>query len=154
MRAYVAGSSAERSIVHGWIGKLRAKGIVITHDWTGGEEWEAGGDHRLTEEARRRHMNADLCGIIEADTIWLLVPPYPSPGCWAEFGYALAVRDSSISAQMTVLHVVNDRKSIIASGDWKKSIFTEAADAQFETHQAAFDAIITLRNVMGYGMAS
>ena len=129
MQVYLAGSSDELDLVERTLDRLRAAGIVITHDWTKiVRRAECGNPRELRQEDRRQLVDGDLLGILKADVFWLLVPERSSGGAWAKYGYALGLTESRM------------QRTIIVSGDWrKKSIefFTSFAHLRFDSHDKA-----------------
>lgn len=124
---YVAGASAEVGRIAGYIDRLKRAGHEITHDWTIsvlGARAQRLTDDRLSGAVRADYADEDLIGITLCDTFWLVVPEAPSTGCWVELGAALCAAH---------------QRTIVVSGDWKRSIFTSLADYRFDTHEEVFD---------------
>jgi len=126
LRIYIAGASKEMDLISSYMRKVESLGHTISLDWTVPirENIALGKtDADLTKEDRKRHANADMFAVGDADLVWLLVPAEPksSLGCWIEFGLAVAFG----------CHV-------IVSGP-NASIFCELADHLFATHDEALE---------------
>ena len=119
---YVAGASKEAAEVASFIERLEAQGIHITYNWTRDVLSATKPDNELSEAERARLAFVDLDAITRAEDFWLILPSNPSAGCWVELGAALA-----------------QRRIIIVSGDWKRSIFTALAVQRFDRHEEAWD---------------
>jgi hypothetical protein len=123
MKIYLAGASKELDTCKHYIERLKLLGHTITHDWT--KEVEANGDANPTNatlEGCRKWSNADFEGVYKANIVWLLYPENNSAGCWIEYGYALGIG-----------------RSVIVSGNWKKSIFSSLAFERYTNHELALD---------------
>lgn len=126
MKVYVAGGSSERGMVRGWIERLRAEGIEITHDWTDDPGYGRGcgrevgrhfGDLWLQVSvicgpgglcssctSPRRIAQTDRDAIDAADVVWILMPAQKSEGAAWEFGYAVGKsKHTIVSGERTEL---------------------------------------------------
>lgn len=92
----------------------------VTFDWTRAVLSATVPDRELTEADRARFAFVDLDGVYRAEWFWMLIPASPSVGSWCELGAALS-----------------DRKMVVVSGDWRRSIFTALAHHRFDTHEQA-----------------
>jgi nucleoside 2-deoxyribosyltransferase len=129
MKVYVAGASAERGEVSKYMQLLRDAGITVTLDWVAIIDGEDGGvsNEGLSTERRRELAKADLQGVADADIVWLIVPNNFSAGAWVELGYAFGLG-----------------KSVIASGNYERSIFTSHCVVEFRSHDDALAWLIDL----------
>lgn len=94
MKLYLAASSREADRVRRAQLAIRERGWLLTLDWlTELESNLARGvrDADLSREDQRRHAQADLDAIREADVVWLLAPQEPTKGAWTELGFALGI---------------------------------------------------------------
>lgn len=127
MNLYLASPYANASTVKFWIARLREKGVVITHDWTPSDD-----PHTHLPELElaivRQHEIAseDLKGVDDAEVVWVISAPTGGTGCWIEMGYAFA-----------------RGKLVVLSGP-RRTIFTSRADCVFESHEAAFEHILSM----------
>ena len=91
-RIYVGGASRELERVERFIGRCKAAGYVITHDWTVGVRSALGVKRRRHEQplsATGRRTLWDMCisGVAEADACVFLAPVgVETRGMWAEMG--------------------------------------------------------------------
>src|SRR6185312_9152573 len=89
LKVYVAGSSIDIDISEPLIARIRAAGLVVTHDWTAVVRAHGGGNPvDLTREQRVRLAEEDIRGAVNADWFWLVMPQTPTAGAWFEFGAA------------------------------------------------------------------
>ncbi len=126
---YIAGASTEAQDVAVHADRLVRAGWVITHRWwatIGPAGHVAGQDRELPTSARLALAEEDLAAVMRAGYLWLLVPRNQSSGAWIEFGAAI-----------THARLMAERKRIIISGDWERTIFAELADKRFGTHALA-----------------
>ncbi len=123
MRLYIAGGSDERlTVVRPFIDRMIDCGVTITHDWTRCE----GYDREHTDEERRTWALADAKGVESSDLVWIIVPDAKSEGAATEIGIARG-----------------RRIQFIASGTRARgNIFVLLAASIFDTHDAAFGAIV------------
>jgi hypothetical protein len=84
---YVAGASADRALVAGFVAELRAAGWTIPHDWTSPAFF-----HNLAIRAADRAL-ADLEGVRAARVLWYVAPEAKSEGSHFELGAAVILRD-------------------------------------------------------------
>jgi hypothetical protein len=121
MKIYLCAGSHEIAIAKDVMGKLRAMGHTITHDWVATIEKAGCANPRdATEDQRRGWAYEDLAGIEAADVFWMMIPKTPSFGASYELAFAQAVV-----------------RRVIVSGNWLQSIFTSLADQRFDTHEQA-----------------
>ena len=116
VKVYVAAGFEERHVAAHWIGRLRAEGVEVTHDWTAVEE--ASGD-------RLAYAAADSWGVVKAHLLWLLAPAEKGQGCWTEMGIALC-----------------HGSPVIVSGAGRSTAARWLAAARYATHDEAFADII------------
>ena len=83
---YVAGASADRALIAGFLAELRAAGWTVTYDWTTDPNW--------TDPLHPRAVSAqnDLDGVIAARTFWYVAPIAKSEGSHFELGGAVLLR--------------------------------------------------------------
>lgn len=105
MRVFVSGQIDSRSAVRTVHRDLRALGLVVTHDWTVGDDigdklqnrWEAG-----------RRAEADMRGVIDSDYYIVLTNNSTAgKGMYAELGAALALNEVTGSPEVFVLGPMN-----------------------------------------------
>ena len=84
---YVAGASADRVIVAGFIRDLRCAGWTVTYDWTTDPGW--------TDPTHPRATSAmcDAEGVRRARVFWYVAPEAKSEGSHFELGAAVILRD-------------------------------------------------------------
>lgn len=86
MRVYIAGSSKDMPRVEALIERVRALGHMITFDWCAHVRSAPGGANGGTPESLR--IAADLCrkGALDAQIVWIAIPPLdkPTAGAWWE----------------------------------------------------------------------
>jgi hypothetical protein len=148
------------------ISKVREAGLIVTCDWTQAEGnvcscghrkivhrnsrdgctgciclWFNGvgpaSDSSLSDADRRKYAQADLDGVLSADVVWLLAANDKGAcGSWVELGAALAARElrEQRVGVRTMRIVVSGHKN-------KRTIFTELADALFETDEEALQYV-------------
>lgn len=90
---YIAGASAEIERAEAAIAHAVKLGLEVTYNWTKDIRAHAAQgktDKDLSDVVLKLHATKDLVGIVEARVFVLLAPQFPSTGCWAELGYALA----------------------------------------------------------------
>jgi hypothetical protein len=106
-----------------------------------------GGDSKLSAEDRCKYALADLRGVLTADVVWLLVAnTQQACGSWVELGAALACRALRESEVSDPYPAGKGYPWIVVSGPkWQRTIFTEPADAHFDTDEEAFRAILSRR---------
>lgn len=128
MKIYVAGPSSERAAISSYMKDIRAAGHIVTHDWCAAIERADGvaNSYSFSVEDARKNVEEDFQGVSDADLVWLLCfPGVSSSGAWAELGFAYA-----------------SHKYTVASGEWRRSIFSKAVDAHFPQHAEAFTWIL------------
>ena len=94
MKLYIAGSSDEREkrAVQALMDIVRAKGHIVTHDWTVCE----GLKRDCVPAEKRVFARNDLEGVRACDVFWLVAPPGPSEGAFVELGVALALKKRTV----------------------------------------------------------
>lgn len=94
---YVAGASADRALIAGFLAELRAVGWTVTYDWTTDPGW--------TDPLHPRAVSAqnDLDGVIAARTFWYVAPIAKSEGSHFELGIAVAERRRDRLGARTIL---------------------------------------------------
>jgi len=94
---YVAGASADRALIAGFLAELRAAGWTVTYDWTTDPGW--------TDPTHPRAVSAqnDLDGVIAARTLWYVSPTAKSEGSHFELGIAVAERRRDRLGARTIL---------------------------------------------------
>jgi hypothetical protein len=121
VKIYLCAGSHEIAIAKDVMGKLRAMGHTITHDWVAAiEKVGCANPRNATEDQRRGWAYEDLAGIEAADVFWMMIPKTPSFGASYELAFAQAVV-----------------RRVIVSGNWLQSIFTSLVDQRFDTHEQA-----------------
>jgi hypothetical protein len=124
MNIYVCGGSTELDLVAGYMARLRAMGHTITHDWVARiREVGEANPREATEKQRTRWSREDISGLEDASVVWLILPIVPSFGAAFEAGFALG----------------SGTGHVIASGDWRSSIFTSQLHARFNHHDHALE---------------
>jgi hypothetical protein len=131
--------------------------LYLTHNWLAGiDDKRASG---MVEEDGDRDMRArealtDLHAIVRAKFFWLLAPHAGGRGCFWEAGTAFALSwiyrsnpEPIFWSTMTRLDPawrhkleINDLTTV-ASGDYKKTIFTDLFDQRFDDDASAFEWI-------------
>lgn len=95
-RVYVAAPFTKWMLVREVQSALRAKGAIITEDWTAGIEALPPGmtDADVSEEMALYAALADIEGVVSADAILSLTVEDKSKGCgqWCELGGAIVAR--------------------------------------------------------------
>jgi len=131
-KIYVAGPSAKLQDFEVLFPKLREAGFEITFDWTVAIR-EAGSASPDDPVVCRKAAEDDLQGVLSADVFWIVQPDEASTstGAWFEFGAAATQRKRTGSPM------------IIVSGASKKCIFRFLADSLFESHDEAFEYIVS-----------
>lgn len=129
LRVYVAGASAEVMLVRGYMARLRAAGITITHDWTDDVVALGADASVLTREQRLSIAARDLAAIDAADVFWLLAPTLPtrSTGCWVELGFALRAAR---------------RPRVLVSGEGASVCVFSALAERFDSHENGFRRVL------------
>jgi hypothetical protein len=125
---YVAGASADREAIAGYLVQLRAAGWHVTYDWTTDPGWTDPTHPRLTSAM------ADVSGVARARVFWYVAPEAKSEGSHFELGLAWMARELSARAE----------RRIIASGpvDTLGRIFPALADVIFSHHADALECLI------------
>lgn len=129
---YVAGASAERETIRGYMNVLREGGYTITRDWVACIDENQGVGNPGGAAAHALAVG-DLRGVLDAAYLWLVMPtdPIVSIGCWVELG--IAITHAYISSQLSP-----DWPQVIISGERpERTVFTALADQRFETHGEA-----------------
>lgn len=129
MRVYVSAAWADRAEAQRWMARLRAAGHAVEVDWT--RESAA-----ITRADRERVALRDVRGIENADLVWQLAPGARGRGARGEMLGAVMLRRRA------------GRPRVVVSGPpavraW--DVFTELADEQHDTHEAAFASICRVR---------
>lgn len=124
---YVAGGSAERDAVAGYLAQLRAAGWTVTYDWTTDPGW-TDPTHPRIESAR-----ADVRGITRARVFWYVAPAEKSEGSHFELGVA-----------WVALQLTTPKREILASGptDILGRVFPSLATRAFAEHADALDWLL------------
>ncbi len=136
MSVYVAASSSELPRAKAMIAALRAAGITVTSTWPevidsyGG----VGNPRDLDREVCKQLAVNCLVEITRARVLWLLCP--------AEGG------GTARGAYFELAGAFGSNKTIIASGDYRQSIFTALATECHETDEAALAQLVALRDVI------
>ena len=124
-RIYVAGGSDERREAQAAIDALKAAGWTVTHEWPKDQGYpENGGIPQGAASAR-----LDMAGVVAAPFFWLRVPANKSEGGFAELGGAIVLRRFA--------PISYEKRCVIVSGPWERSIFAELADLKFTEHAQA-----------------
>ncbi len=122
---YVAGASADREAIAGYMAQLRAAGWHVTYDWPAEPEAMRG-----SHEAAM----ADVSGVARARVFWYVAPEAKSEGSHFELGLAWMARELSARAE----------RRIYASGpvDHLGRVFPTLADVIFSHHADALECLI------------
>lgn len=125
---YVAGGSAERDAIAGYLVQLRAAGWHVTYDWPAEPEAMRG-----SHEAAM----ADVSGVARARVFWYVAPASKSEGSHFELGLAWMAREMAASG-------AGGERRIYASGpvDTLGRIFPALADVIFSHHADALECLI------------
>ena len=125
---YVAGGSAERDAIAGYLVQLRAAGWHVTYDWTTDPGWTDPTHPRLTSAM------ADVSGIARARVLWYVAPASKSEGSHFELGLAWMARDAAEHRE----------RRIYASGpvDALGRVFPTLADVIFSHHADALECLL------------
>lgn len=129
LAVYVAGASAEVERASEVIERIRALGLVVTHDWTRSVREHRSAGYRdvdLDHERQAMIASEDLDAVRRADVLLLLAPESPTIGAWVELGCALNL------ANMTIF---------VSGPASRQSIFTSLADWIFTDDDAAVQAL-------------
>lgn len=129
---YVAGASSEFQRPQKWIARLRDAGVIVPYDWTQMVEYtsrRAQKESDLHVDERFYLAERAQSAVEDADLLWGLIPTHPNTtsGMWFEMGVARC-----------------NKKTIVVSGDWKRSIFTELADRKFIADEDAANFILKI----------
>ena len=127
MKIYIAGASAEIDVIEKFMGRLRAVGHEITHDWT--KDVRAAGSASPNDSfIRLSAAEKDRHGVIVSQVTWIVQPSdaSSSTGAWVELGIALGLQKVREAAPM-----------IVVSGSSQKCIFSDLADSRFDSHEDA-----------------
>ena len=96
---YVAASSNDLDRAEQWTTVLRLLGITVTSTWIPEVRAHGGGNPPdATKQERRQWAYNDLCGVEEADILWVLMPPGRSDGAFVELGYALKANKTVVTS--------------------------------------------------------
>ncbi|NBT35708.1 MAG: hypothetical protein EBT03_09260 [Betaproteobacteria bacterium] len=125
---YVASAVEQMLLVEHYVEKLKRLGFAIGYEWTH-DVRESGfkPDVELSHQQRRFIAKMDSRGVEESGLVWVITPGHKHQGCgmWVELGMALALR-----------------KRVVVSGPLaRRTVFTELAEAVFDSHDQAFDYI-------------
>jgi hypothetical protein len=85
MTIYVAGASADRAMIAGYLAELRGAGWTVTYDWTTDPGWTDPTHPRATS------ARADVEGIRTATVLWYVAPEAKSEGSHFELGVAVTL---------------------------------------------------------------
>lgn len=129
MRIYIAGASAERTMIATFMAAVRQAGGEITFDWVKAIEEANKLDSDLTHSEATECALLDLQGVDDADLLWHVIPTNNSKGSWVEYGYALA-----------------KNKPVITSGARNGCIFSSLSAMHFPDHATALNAVIAYIN--------
>ena len=135
-KVYIAGGSSERTEVgQKWIQHAREAGIEVVFDWSSCKSYEAdwlnGFSKREIHEAWQHIAKRDFDSVMASDVVWILVPEKLSEGAATELGIALAARA-----------LAGRKMLLVASGQSvHRNLFNRLANAQFDSHEAAFDYV-------------
>lgn len=135
-KVYIAGGSTERvEVGQKWIQRAREAGISIVFDWTVcssyNPNWLAGFLEKNVHKAWQHVARRDFDAVMASDIVWILVPEKLSEGAATELGIALAARA-----------LAKRRMTLVASGkSVHRNLFSRLADAQFGSHEAAFEYV-------------
>jgi hypothetical protein len=131
MKIYMAGASKEVDQCAAAIAALREMGYEVDLDWTKSViEYRAKGvsDVHLSEDERIKFAQEDIDAAVDADIFWLRTPQNASLGAWVELGAAIHAAQCG------------DRsRTIVVSGDHRRSIFTSLANVFCDTHEDALE---------------
>ena len=129
---YIAGGSSERlTVCQPRIDRAIQAGATITYDWTRTPNYDV---TRPSETSLRADAARDVRAVLRADVLWILAPQQLSEGASTELGLALGARG-----------VGEWDGHIVISGEHaRRNIFALLADAVFDTHDAAWEAIKTI----------
>ena len=132
LKLYIAGAGAEAAKVKVLADAVQRAGAEITVEW-----WKpmldssTPHDRDLNDVDAECFAESDLEGLRRADVLWLVVPVEKvGAGCYFETGYLAGA----------VEFWPYKRPTIIASGDWRRSIFlrsTKRVDHRFAEHEDA-----------------
>lgn len=128
-KIYIAAFGEETERAKYWIKKMREAGWEISHDWT--DHWFPN-EVELPHEERVRIALLDANGVLDSNVLWMLAPTKGGAGVFTELGIAIGFGMSKGTPERP------DRPQIIASGAWKRNIFTALADRRFDTDEEAF----------------
>jgi hypothetical protein len=129
VKIYLAGASAEASKCKALADWAQRFGHTITVAWWDQVLASKTHDRDLTAAAREEFAKLDTVGVVDADILWIAIPEERGIGAWIEFGIKLGILFLGGSHRT--------REWIIASGDWRKTIFTSLAHERFDTHEEA-----------------
>lgn len=118
LRIYVAACVEEYTRARNVMRELRARGAVITHDWTIEVEHYGGDDQKPTPRQRRDFAKLDQEGVRSADIVLVLTPEDRRRGCglWIETGMAIAY----------------ERRLILTGPQRDRSVFCELGERVFD----------------------
>lgn len=127
VRVYIAASSRDIERVRWAQQALATVGASLVHDWT---QTLSNDERTMNRRDRARLAGECIEGVRSCDLLWMLAPPGPSCGAWAELGIA-------------VQRV--ERPIIIVSGTVEQrmqSLFTDAPEVSHHTSDNAAVALI------------
>jgi nucleoside 2-deoxyribosyltransferase len=128
MNIYLAAPYVRRKMAREYGDRLRARGAVITHDWTH-DPTSALPETQLPRHEQIAIVKPCLSGIEQAQIFWLLAFPHEGIGSYVELGYALLQRKVEPSLR------------IIVSGV-PRTAFTILANARVDEHDDALRLIL------------
>ena len=100
----------------------------------------AGGDSKLTNEARRKYALDDLNGVLDADVLWLLAANTPqAAGSWCELGIALGA-----SMARDVQHAPVNPTIVVSGPNARRTIFSELADHIVPTDEEGLALVLAM----------
>lgn len=135
LRVYVATAFPNKAQAQFYMGRLRAIGIEITHDWTTAEQ-PLRGETTMPPAEQQAHAIADTRGVMTADVVWIIAPETGGTGCWFEMGVAAGLQLAYLAAPATA----PSPPHIFVSGP-ARTIFTSLF-THFDTHDQALARLV------------
>jgi hypothetical protein len=105
----------------------------MTKDVIDSEQRDVQGQRSLTPEQRSFFAWRDIHAVRQAEIVWIRIPDSVSFGAYIELGAAL-------------MRSLDKQKTILVSGDWKKSLFFDLA-IRYDNHRDALKDL--LANTIG-----